>query len=79
MEQQNHNQLPPLQKGTNKKQRLMTLLLVFLLLLALFSSVLVGFLIGRNTDPYRGQIIDTIFIGTERNQTGDVTEQTVYS
>ncbi len=79
MEQQNHNQLPPLQKGTNKKQRLMTLLLVFLLLLALFSSVLVGFLIGRNTDPYRGQIIDTIFIGPDRNRTVHVSGQVVYS
>lgn len=79
MEQQNHNQLPPLQKGTNKKQHLMTLLLVFLLLLALFSSVLVGFLIGRNTDPYRGQIIDTIFIGPDQNRTVHVSGQVVYS
>lgn len=86
MEQQNQNSNPPLREGINqkskiidKKKRVFVLLLVLQLLLALFSSVLVGFLIGRNTDPYRGQIIDTIVIGPDQNRVLHVAGQVLYT
>ena len=86
MEQQNQSSNPPLQEGNNqkskiinKKKRMFVLLLVLLLLLALFSSVLVGFLIGRNTDLCRGQIIDTIVIGPNQNRALHVAGQVLYT
>ena len=68
MKQQNLNNNTPLQEEKNKKRSIFLLLLVLLLILALFTSVMVGFLIGRNTDPYRGQIIDTIVLGPDQNR-----------
>ena len=53
--------------------------MLLLVLLALFSSVMVGFLIGRNTDPYRGQIIDTIVIGPDQNRALHVAGQVLYT
>ncbi|MBC8570586.1 hypothetical protein [Zongyangia hominis] len=75
MEQQNQNNETPLREEKRKKKRVV----VLLLLLALFSSVIVGFLIGRNTDPYRGQIIDTIVIGPDHNRALHVAGQVLYT
>ena len=79
MKQQNLNNNTPLQEEKNKKRSIFLLLLVLLLILALFTSVMVGFLIGRNTDPYRGQIIDTIVLGPDQNRALHVSGQVLYT
>ena len=68
MEHQNRSAQAPSQEGEKRKKRALLALLVLLLLLALFSSVIVGFLIGRHTGPARGQILDTILIGPDENR-----------
>lgn len=79
MEQGMQNGQAPLQENKRKKRRVLWLLLILLLLLALFSSVMVGFLIGRNADPYRGQIVDTIVIGPDQNRAVHVAGQVLYT
>lgn len=70
----------PLQEDVEKKRRrIWVILLVLLLLLTLFSSVIVGFLIGRITDTYRGQMIDTIVIGPEESRLVHVSGQVLYT
>lgn len=71
--QENFNTTPPLQENPNKKKKLLTLLAV-LLILALVTSWLAGYLLGKNTAPVpSGQVIDTILLAPE-----DKAEQAVY-
>ena len=63
--QENFNTTPPLQENPNKKKKLLTLLAV-LLILALVTSWLAGYLLGKNTAPVpSGQVIDTILLAPE--------------
>lgn len=79
MENENKNMQTPFQEEGGKRRRTLRVLLVLLILLALFSSVTAGFLIGRNTDPYRGQIIDTILIGPDQEREIHVSGQVLYT
>lgn len=75
MKRQNQKHSAPL-RGEGYKNRYISLLL---LILALFSSVMAGFLIGRNTGSYRGQILDTIIIGSDESRELHIAGQVLYS
>ncbi len=79
MEQTNQNAQTPLREERNKKRPVFVLMFVLLTILAFFSSVIVGFLIGRNTDSYRGQIIDTIVLGPDETRVLHVSGQVLYT
>lgn len=79
MSQQNQNRKAPLRETIGKKRRSLALLFLLLLILALSSSVMVGFLIGRNTGIYRGQILDTILLGPDQNRPLHVAGQVLYT
>lgn len=66
----------PSQESNKKKQRI---LLVFLVITAMVSSVISGILIGRNTNSYRGQILDTIVIGSDETRKVHVSGQVLYT
>lgn len=57
----------------------MKLWLIILLVLTMITSVIAGYLIGRNTDLYRGQIIDTIVIDSNEERKIHVSGQVVYT
>ncbi|MBC5579992.1 carboxypeptidase regulatory-like domain-containing protein [Anaerofilum sp. BX8] len=69
----------PSPEKTKGNARMRWFLLLVLALLAVFSSVLVGFLIGRNTDPHRGQILDTIVIGQDGGRAVHLAGQVRYA
>jgi hypothetical protein len=79
MLQLNFNHQTPLQKEKNKKRHVIWLLSVLLLIMAMFSLVMAGFLIGRNTDSYHGQMIDTILLGPDPTRELHISGQVLYT
>lgn len=78
LERQNENAAASLREKKAKRRYLWPLLLL-LCLLTLFSSVIAGFLIGRNSVPYRGQMIDNIVIAQNENRAVHIAGQVLYS
>lgn len=75
MEKQNQMKQSPFAKGDAKRRGL----LIILLLITLFSSVMVGFLIGKNSDTPMGQLIDTIVIGSNPARMIHLSGQVLYT
>lgn len=79
MEPQDETGRAPSAGGAKNKKRAREAMLILLALLALFSSVIAGFLIGRNSGPALGQIIDTIVIGPDQSRTVHLAGQVRYA
>lgn len=65
----------PSQEGEKKRRKIV----VILLFLAFATSVITGYMIGRSTGKYDGQIIDTIVIGADQNRKLHISGQVLYT
>lgn len=65
----------PSQEGEKKRRKIV----VILLFLAFVTSIITGFMIGRSTGTYDGQIIDTIVIGSDQKRKLHISGQVLYT